>query len=200
MHGLLVGLDECGMGSWAGPMTAAVVVIASDKVPVGVRDSKKITPVIREDLSAEIMAAAEYYKIVYRTVEDIDTLGISDCWLSAIRELAIAARLMTLPQQLTMILDGSRWVELPYVASIPKADAKFPAVSAASILAKCHQCGWMDDLHLLYPRYQFCAHHGYGTADHLRLLKEHGPCPAHRRSYKPIKKLIHSLACGSKRS
>jgi len=189
---LLIGIDEAGMGTLAGPMTAAVVVIASDKVPAGVRDSKQLHTEHREELAAQIMAVADYYKVVTRTADKIDEIGISKCWVEAIRELALSARIMCMPEKPEMILDGNRLVDLPYVRAVVKADAKFPAVSAASILAKYTQCCWMDDYHLEYPRYGFDQHRGYGTADHLRALKELGPCPIHRRSYKPVKRALRS--------
>lgn len=186
---LWIGIDEAGMGTLAGPMTAAVVVIDSAKVPPGVRDSKKLTDESREELAAHIMDAADYYKVVVKTSDKIDTEGISKCWLYAVREVALSARIMRMPKGIDMILDGNRLIDLPYVRAIVKADDKYPAVSAASILAKYTQCCWMDDYHLEYPRYGFNHHRGYGTAEHLRALKELGPCPIHRRSYKPIKRL-----------
>jgi ribonuclease HII len=187
---LLVGIDEAGMGTLAGPLTASVVVIDQDKVPRGVRDSKKLGDEQREELAGRIMAVAVYHKVVVRTADQIDEKGISKCWEEAIRELAFAARLMCLPEKPEMVLDGNRLVGLSYVRPVVKADVTFPAVSAASILAKYTQCCWMDDYHVTFPRYGFDRHRGYPTADHLRMLKELGPCMIHRKSYKPVKRLI----------
>lgn len=190
MGRILIGIDEAGMGTLAGPMTAAVVIIEEDSVPKGVRDSKKLGEEQREELAAQIMDAAIYFKVVVRTPEDIDSRGLSACWEDAVRELALSARVMDMPSKTEMILDGNRVVGLPYVRPIVKADEKYPAVSAASILAKYTQCCWMDDYHLEYPGYGFDRHRGYGTVEHKEKLKELGPCPAHRKSYRPVKALL----------
>jgi len=188
--GLLIGIDEAGMGTLAGPMTAAVVIIDADLVPAGVRDSKAIAEEQREELAGKIMDAALVYKIVHRPADLIDAKGLSFCWKEAMKELAKVGMLFH-RQAAEMVVDGNRFIpDFRYVVPVVKADVTHPAVSAASILAKYHQCGWMDDYHLEYPRYRFDRHRGYGTADHLRALKEFGPCPIHRRSFKPVKALL----------
>jgi len=83
MAEILVGIDEAGMGTLAGPLTAAIVVIKSDKVPTGVRDSKKLKEEKREELAALIMDAAEFYKVIAVEPEQIDRYGLSAGWLSA---------------------------------------------------------------------------------------------------------------------
>lgn len=190
MADILIGIDEAGMGTLAGPMTAAIVVIEASRVPPGVRDSKKLSEDQREELAAKIMDAALEFKVVVREANVIDELGLSKCWTDSIREVALYARIMRMPAKEEMILDGNRLVDLPYVRPVVKADDKFPAVSAASILAKYTQCCWMDDYHLEYPGYGFDRHRGYGTVDHLRKLKELGPCPIHRRTFKPVRKVL----------
>jgi ribonuclease HII len=191
-----IGIDEAGMGTLAGPMTAAVVCIESDQVPKGVRDSKKLGEEQREELAAKIMEVAVDFKTAVRTAEDIDKYGMSKCWEDMIRELCYFARLMHPKTQ--MILDGNRLVGLSYVRAVVKADDRFLSVSAASILAKYVQCCWMDDYHNEYPQYGFNRHRGYGTVKHIRRLKELGPCPIHRKTFKPVKNAIHSIECGSK--
>jgi len=171
---LWIGIDEAGMGTLAGPMTAAVVVIDSEKVPPGVRDSKALGDESREELAAKIMDVADYYKVVTRTADKIDEVGISKCWLESIRELAFAARLMCLPEKPIMILDGNRLVGLSYVKPVVKADATHLSVGAASILAKYTQCCWMDDYHLEYPSYGFNRHRGYPTPEHAAAIRAHG--------------------------
>lgn len=189
MGKILVGIDEAGMGTLAGPLTAAVVVIEESVVPPGVRDSKKIGEEQREELAALIMEAADYYKVVAVDPEEVDTRGLSECWRRAVREVAVAARIM-IGSDCAIILDGNRLVGLPYVQPVVKADAKYPAVSAASILAKYKQCCCMDDYHLEYPGYGFDRHRGYGTANHMKRLEELGPCPIHRKSFKPVRKYL----------
>lgn len=192
MGQIVIGIDEAGMGTLAGPMTAAVVVIDDECIPVGVRDSKKLGEEQREELAALIMDEAIYYRVVVRTPEEIDQLGLSACWESAVRELIDSIRVVRLSKKHEVILDGNRTVGLAHVRPVVKADDKFPAVSAASILAKYTQCCWMDDYHLEYPGYGFDRHRGYGTVQHKERLEELGPCPAHRKSYKPVKEALRS--------
>lgn len=195
MGQIVIGIDEAGMGTLAGPMTAAVVAIDSALIPRGVRDSKQMKEEAREEVAALIMDTAEYYKVVTKGPEEIDERGLSTCWQEAIRELALSARIMILPEKPEIILDGNRLIGLPYVRPIVKADDKYPAVSAASILAKYTQCCCMDDYHVLYPQYGFDRHRGYGTAVHKKKLKELGPCLIHRKSCKPVKETLHSRQC-----
>jgi ribonuclease HII len=192
MPDVLIGIDEAGMGCLAGPLTAAIVVISEDKIPQGVRDSKKLTEARREEFADLIMNAAQFYKVISVSPNDIDTYGLSKSWKEAVRGVAIAAHFIcnhTIGEE-EYVLDGNRLVGLPYVKPIVKADATYPAVSAASILAKYVQCGWMDDYHEMYPGYGFDQHRGYGTANHIQKLKELGPCPIHRKSFKPVKKVL----------
>ena len=184
---MLIGLDEAGMGTLAGPMTAAVVILANDTKIKGVRDSKKMTSEQREEVAARIMEVADFYKVGTRDAETIDKIGLSAAWYGLMRELAIAAHIMHSQE---MVLDGNRLIGLPYVTPVVKADATHLAVSAASILAKYTQVCAMEDLHRLYPKYGFILHHGYGTVEHKNALKEYGPCPAHRKSYRPVKRLL----------
>lgn len=190
MAEILVGIDEAGMGTLAGPLTAAIVVIESDKVPIGVRDSKKLKEEKREELAALIMDAAEFFKVIAVPPEDIDKDGLSTSWYWAVRTVAMQAHILRESENDVFILDGNRFVGLQYVRPVVKADDKYPAVSAASILAKYTQCCWMDDYHKEFPAYGFDQHRGYGTANHLQKLKELGPCPIHRKSFKPVKKVL----------
>jgi len=185
---MLIGIDEAGMGTLAGPATAAVVVLADDAQIKGVRDSKKMTSEQREEVAAKIMEVALFYQISHRNSDEIDRLGLSKCWLSMTEALAAAAHARYPSEK--MIIDGNRCLGLRYVTPVVKADATHLAVSAASILAKYYQVCAMEDLHRLYPQYNFLTHHAYGTSQHLALLKKFGPCPAHRRSFRPVKKVI----------
>lgn len=187
MANILAGIDEAGMGTLAGPLVAAVVVIDASRVPNGVRDSKKLNSDQREELAALIMDAAEFFEVEAVGPATVDQRGLSASWVGAVRKVARAAHHYTKGE---IILDGNRLVELPYVRPIVKADDKYPAVSAASILAKYTQCCWMDDYQLEFPAYGFSTHHGYGTVNHMRVLKEVGPCLAHRKSFGPVKKLL----------
>ena len=196
MHEILIGVDEAGMGPWAGPLTVGVVVLPENVVIPGVQDSKKLKDEGRENLVDSIHQTALFYYVLATGPENIDQFGISACWNGLVRQVIDKAR-EHFPDART-IVDGNRIV--PFVKNycpVVKADDKYQCVSAASILAKYHQCGWMDDYHLEYPQYGFNKHRGYGTVQHKKALEIHGPCPAHRKSYKPIKKLL-SLPCGSR--
>jgi ribonuclease HII len=94
-----------------------------------------------------------------------------------------------------IIIDGNFnfLKELPNTRVIVKADATFPAVSAASIMAKVARDQYMIEAAIKYPEYGFERHVGYGTTTHMRALKKHGPCKLHRRSYKPIKDLVSAI-------
>lgn len=188
MDKILVGIDEAGMGTLAGPLTVGVVVIAEENIPPGVRDSKKMREEQREEVAALIMEAADFYKVLPVESDAIDRLGLSSAWLMAVRAAAVATRSMF--EGCGIILDGNRLVGLPYVTPVVKADDKYPAVSAASILAKYTQCCWMDDYHEEYPEYGFKNHRGYGTVVHLQKLEELGPCPIHRKSFRPVRRVL----------
>lgn len=184
---MLIGIDEAGMGTLAGPMTAAVVVLADDAQIKGVRDSKTMTSEQREEVAAHIMEIALFYQIGHRNADEIDRLGLSKCWLSVTEALASAAHARYPDEKI--IIDGNRCLGLRCVTPVVKADATHLAVSAASILAKYYQVCAMIDSHKLYPNYGFLEHHGYGTAVHKAKLKELGPCPIHRKSFRPVRNL-----------
>ena len=184
---VVIGIDEAGMGTLAGPATAAVVVFHSDMKIDKCRDSKTLSEAQREELAAKIMDTALFYQTQAIPPSLVDRDGLSACWETMIYDLAVAAHREF---DAKIILDGNRLVGLPYVEPVVKADRDYVAVSAASILAKYVQCCWMDDYHLEYPKYGFDRHRGYGTVAHLRALEELGPCPIHRKTFKPIKRLI----------
>lgn len=193
----VIGIDEAGMAPMAGPLTAAVVAIPvlNDGLP-GVKDSKRLKDKRREELIDSILDLAVLCENGVRTAEEIDEVGISRAWTDLIRELAQKAH-ERFPDG-KIILDGNRLVGLPYVEPIVKADAKYLVVSAASNIAKYTQCCWMDSYHLRYPQYGFDSHRGYPTPQHLKALKEHGPCPIHRKTFRPVREVLHSLESGSR--
>jgi ribonuclease HII len=134
---------------------------------------------------------------VFRSVkimsnDEIDEFGISRCWREAARGLAQAAH-EKFPDA-EIILDGNRLIGLRYVRPEPKADDKYTAVSAASILAKYAQCCTMDDIHKVCPEYGFDRNRGYLTKVHQEALQVYGPCAYHRTSFRPIRKLLRNRA------
>jgi ribonuclease HII len=116
--------------------------------------------------------------------------GIWDVWYQLVEELLVANQKREAGK---IIVDGERMISLcKNVHYEAKADAKYREVSAASIVAKYVQTSAMEDLHDRYPKFGFAKHHGYGTALHREMLEQHGPTPAHRMSYKPVKSYLET--------
>ncbi len=185
--GLWAGVDEAGRGPLAGPVVAAAVIL-DDLQPIkGLADSKVLTASRREKLYDEIRAKALCCSIAMATVEEIDSLNILQATMLAMRRAVEGLRL----KPVKVLVDGNRLPTLSILAeAIVKGDALVPAISAASILAKVHRDRWCEQFHLEYPQYGFAGHKGYGTAEHLAALREHGACPQHRRSFSPVAEVL----------
>ena len=181
---LVAGVDEAGRGPLAGPVVVAAVILDELQPIRGLGDSKVISERKRERLFDEIRAKALACCIAEATVEEIDRLNILQATLLAMQR---AVERLRLPPRLVLV-DGNRLPALKVPAhAIVKGDAKVPAISAASIVAKVHRDRWCADLHERWPAYGFQGHKGYPTAAHLQALREHGPCPEHRRSFAPVR-------------
>ena len=185
--GLWAGVDEAGRGPLAGPVVAAAVIL-DDLQPIkGLADSKVLTALRREKLYDEIRAKALCCSIAMATVEEIDSLNILQATMLAMRRAVEGLRL----KPVKVLVDGNRIPTLSVLAeAIVKGDALIPSISAASILAKVHRDRWCEQFHLEYPQYGFAGHKGYGTAEHLAALREHGACPQHRRSFSPVAEVL----------
>jgi ribonuclease HII len=187
VSGLVAGVDEAGRGPLAGPVVAAAVILDERRPIQGLADSKKLSPRRREALFDEIRAKALCCSIAQASVEEIDELNILQATLLAMRR---AVRGLRLPPKLVLV-DGNRLPVLDMRAeAIVKGDDKVPAISAASILAKVTRDRWCLEYHQQFPQYGFDQHKGYGTADHLAALRLHGPCPQHRRTFRPVTDLL----------
>ncbi|WP_374350409.1 ribonuclease HII [Limnohabitans sp.] len=185
--GLVAGVDEAGRGPLAGPVVAAAVILDDLKPIVGLNDSKKLTEKRREKLYDEILAKALCCSIAEASVQEIDTLNILQATLLAMRRAVDGLRL----KPVKVLVDGNRLPVLDVRAeAIVQGDALVPAISAASILAKVHRDRMCAQLHAQYPQYGFDRHKGYGTAEHLQALAEHGPSPWHRSSFAPVARSI----------
>ena len=188
-HGLMAGVDEAGRGPLAGPVVAAAVILDDLKPIKGLADSKALSARRREQLFDEIRAKALACCIAQATVEEIDRLNILQATLLAMQRAVAGLRLC--PKQ--VLVDGNRLPLLTMPAeAIVKGDAKVPAISAASILAKVHRDHLCQGLHEAWPAYDFARHKGYPTAGHLAALRAHGACPAHRRSYGPVRAVLEA--------
>jgi ribonuclease HII len=184
--GLVAGVDEAGRGPLAGPVFAAAVILDARNPIKGLADSKKLTPLKREKLFDEIRAKALCCSIAQASGEEIDQINILQATLLAMRRAVEGLRL----KPAKVLVDGNRLPVLDVLAeAIVRGDALVPAISAASILAKVQRDRWCADLDQQYPQYGFGRHKGYGTLEHMAALRLYGPCPQHRRSFKPVGEL-----------
>lgn len=185
--GQCAGVDEAGRGPLAGDVYAAAVILDPARPIIGLADSKILSESKRAALALEIKQHALAWCIANATVEEIDQLNILQATMLAMQR---AVQGLEVVPDLAWI-DGNRAPVLSCaVKTIVKGDALVPAISAASILAKTARDETLFTLHALYPQYAFDQHKGYGTALHMQRLREHGPCPAHRRSFSPVRALL----------
>ena len=181
----LAGVDEAGRGPLAGPVAVAAVILDPARRIDGLGDSKALTEARREALFPRIQSDALAFAIVLVHAEEIDRLNILQATMAGMRR-AVAALAMP-PSR--VLVDGNR---VPTgigadAEAIVKGDAKIAAISAASILAKVARDRWMRELDAAHPEYGFAVHKGYPTPEHLEALRRFGPCPAHRRSFAPVR-------------
>jgi len=187
----ICGVDEAGRGPLVGSVVAGAVVLDPNQPIMGLRDSKKLSPARREKLYAEIMQKARAWGIGQASPSEIDTLNILQATMLAMRRAieALSERLGEWPSK--ALIDGNRCPILPIASeAIIKGDAKEPAISAASIIAKVTRDQQMQVLHAQYPQYGFNQHMGYPTEAHMQALKQYGPCEEHRRTFAPVRDLI----------
>ena len=187
----ICGVDEAGRGPLVGSVVAGAVVLDPNQPIIGLRDSKKLSPARREQLYAEIMQKARAWGIGQASPNEIDTLNILQATMLAMRRAieALSERLGEWPSK--ALIDGNRCPILPITSeAIIKGDAKEPAISAASIIAKVTRDQQMQVLHTQYPQYGFNQHMGYPTEAHMQALKQYGPCEEHRRTFSPVRDLI----------
>jgi len=183
----IAGVDEAGRGPLAGAVYAAAVILDPARPISGLADSKALSAARREKLAEVIKTQSLAWCIALASVDEIDSLNILRATLLAMQR---AVEGLSVQPQLALV-DGNQPPRLRCaVQTIVKGDAKVQAISAASILAKTARDDDLMRLHALYPQYAFDKHKGYGTAQHLSLLREHGPCPEHRRSFAPVRALL----------
>jgi ribonuclease HII len=186
----IAGVDEAGRGPLAGPVCVAAVVFPSLRTPVnGLDDSKRLSAQRREALFPRIVERALAWHVVMVEVEDIDRLNIYHATMLGMR-LAIEA----VQHACDLVrVDGNA---LPRglacrAEAIVGGDASERAIMAASILAKVSRDRRMREMHATYPQYGFDRHKGYSCPEHFAALREHGPCPQHRRSFAPVRDALH---------
>jgi ribonuclease HII len=185
----IAGIDEAGRGPLAGPVVVAAVVFPPGRTPVnGLADSKELLPERREELYARIVERALAWHVVFVEVEEIDRLNIFHATMLGMRRaldgvahVADHARIdgNALPRDLARPAEA-----------IVGGDARDRAIMAASILAKVSRDRHMLELHARWPGYGFDEHKGYATPVHREALARLGPCPAHRRSFAPVREAM----------
>lgn len=184
------GVDEAGRGPLAGAVYTAAVILPERYDLPGLTDSKKLSEKRREQLFDAIQAQAVAFAIHAVSVEDIDRLNILHATLHGMK--CAAEALETQPE--FVYVDGNRCPEWSYAsAALVKGDSRLACIAAASVLAKVARDREMLALDAQYPAYGFARHKGYPTAAHMAALTEHGPCPAHRRSYAPVARALESF-------
>jgi len=185
---LIAGVDEVGRGPLIGAVVTAAVILDPAKPIVGLADSKKLSEKRRLQLAEEIREKALCWSLGRAEVAEIDNLNILHATMLAMTR---AVQGLHIRPEWTLI-DGNRVpVDLVGAASaVVKGDALVPEISAASILAKVARDAEMQQLHERHPEYNFAAHKGYPTAEHLAAIKKYGILAEHRRSFKPVRDLL----------
>lgn len=185
---MLAGVDEVGRGPLAGPVVTAAVILSPDDPYLGrYRDSKRVAEKKRLKLYHHIRRHAVAYSVCMASVEEIDRLNILQATMLAMRRSVEALSV----QPAHVVVDGNRLPELAVPArAIIGGDDSVQEIAAASIIAKVVRDRMMGLLDCRYPHYRFAGHKGYGTKVHLEALQTHGPCPAHRRSFAPVARLL----------
>lgn len=184
---LIAGVDEVGRGALFGVVVTAAVILPKtaliDCQELGVRDSKKLSARRRELLVPQIQSIATAYNIGIATVAEIDQLNILQATLVAMKRaidgLVIAPELC--------LIDGNKSVpnlDIPQ-QTLVKGEDRSISIAAASIMAKVWRDRLMIQLAETYPLYHLASHKGYGTAQHLIAIEQHGITPEHRQSFRP---------------
>jgi ribonuclease HII len=187
---LVIGIDEAGRGPLAGPVVVAAVVFDPAKPRInGLNDSKQLLPARREVLYSRIIKRALAWQVVFIEIAEIDRLNIFHATMLGMQR-ALEGVLQRVGDTHSCLarIDGNHLPrDLPCAAEAwIGGDARERSIMAASILAKVARDRHMRELHLAHPQYGFDQHKGYATPAHLAALREHGPCPQHRRSFAPV--------------
>lgn len=181
----VAGVDEAGRGPLAGPVVAAAVILDPASPIAGLADSKTLSASRREYLAGLISERSLAWSVAWCERDEIDILNILGATMLAMSRavMGLACR----PQ--SVLIDGNRCPQLLMPSeAVVGGDRRVACIAAASILAKVARDARMQRMHALYPAYGFDRHKGYPTAHHLQMLRFHGPCAQHRRSFAPVRK------------
>ena len=188
---LLAGIDESGRGAWAGPVSAAAVILPCQEPYLldrleGVRDSKLCTPRQRDELYERVRYVAIAWAASLVPASRIDAIGI----VPATREAMCEAVRQLDPLPDALLIDALLLpsLKLPQEALV-KGDLNCLSIAAASIVAKVTRDRAMVALGHAHPAYHFASHKGYGTRQHRAALEQFGPVLVHRWCYEPVAKV-----------
>jgi ribonuclease HII len=189
MHGnLICGVDEAGRGPLAGPVYAAAVILGPEFNAEGLRDSKKLSESKRYFLAEQIKKNALAWTIGICSADEIDELNIHQATLLAMQR---AIKALNIHTSIKIMVDGLFCPQVDFSCeAIVKGDDKVAEISAASIIAKTERDLKMIEIDKAYPAYQFKKHKGYPTKLHIEMIKSHGLCEHHRKSFSPIKEML----------
>lgn len=178
--GYICGIDEAGRGPLAGPVVAGAVILAKDVEILYLNDSKKISEKKREMLYDEIMQNALSVGVGVVSSKDIDEINILQATYKAMR---IAVEKLEIKPDI--LLNDAVTIPEISIKQIPiiKGDTKSISIAAASIIAKVTRDRMMKEYDLIYPGYGFLSHKGYGTKQHIEMIREIGPSPIHRQTF-----------------
>ncbi|MBI3282496.1 ribonuclease HII [Candidatus Curtissbacteria bacterium] len=178
----IVGIDEVGRGSWAGPLVAAGVILSPDfRAPYGLADSKLVKPQERNKLSQIIEKSAMGCYIAQIPVGEIDKIGVGAATLVAFRKIVKNIS----PQADFCIVDAFhvKYLNRKKQMAVTGGDKISASIAAASIIAKVYRDKLMKHLHFKFPEYGFGKHKGYGTRAHQEAIRKFGLTKIHRKSY-----------------
>jgi ribonuclease HII len=189
MHeNLICGVDEAGRGPLAGPVYAAAVILGPEFNTEGLRDSKKLSESKRYFLAEQIKKNALAWTVGICGADEIDELNIHQATLLAMQR---AIKTLKIHTSIKIMVDGLFCPQVEFSCeAIVKGDDKVAEISAASIIAKTERDLKMIEIDKAYPAYQFKKHKGYPTKLHIEMIKSHGLCEYHRKSFSPIKEML----------
>lgn len=186
----VAGCDEAGRGALIGPVAAAAVILDPSKPITGLNDSKKLSPAAREELALEIRATALAFCVVFMSAKDVDDLNVYQASRTAMLRAIVALN----PRPDYVLTDAMRlWTgPQPPAPCYPliHGDARSVSIAAASIMAKVARDARMRELDHVYPQYNLQQNKGYGTREHLERLAKFGPCPEHRKTFRPVSEML----------
>ena len=194
---MILGIDEVGRGSWAGPLVVGAVVLGGTEIS-GLTDSKKLSKKQREKLDLQIRENASGIGLGWVTASEIDEIGLSKALVlatkRAVEQITVTYHEIIIDGTVNFLAETNKG---KYVTTMKKADLLVPSVSAASIVAKVARDNYMVEQDTIYPGYGFKQHVGYGTAVHVLAINKLGVTPLHRLSFAPLAKYRKPLDSGN---